>query len=290
MRSVFDPLTAGFLSIVLVTAGLLGGCGKDSNDEDAKTAAGQPDSVETLPTGEAPFAAELERAGFEVVYYTDFPAARAARKGNMVVYNSATGGKDGGIVYVEERGPRFDWVWHWYFENAKPKTLSRHEINQDGMWDVRVRTSKGREDRPLELIQHETFTLRGGTRIDRIALNGSSSESVVGNPLWHCFDGDTATAWRSRMDSSQRPFVEVWSPLGLNDGIISIRAAKDGQPRECAILADGKEVQRFQLEPVTGRQLVQLDPAVKTAKRIRLVVSSLHGGSGTAAITELQIR
>jgi len=293
MKTVLNPLVAGTVCGLLLAAGIVG-CGQKSEDEAAadakKTTSSDQQSIaeEGLPTGEAPFAAELAQAGFDVAYFREFPAATAGRQGKMVLYNSASGGKDGGMIFVEERGPFFDLVWHWYFDDVKPASFSRGEFNQDGLWDIRVQTSKKGEQ--LELLQDETFTLRGGKRDDRIALNGTSSEPIPGNPLWHCFDGDATTAWRSRVDGGRKPFVEVASPLGLTDGILTIRAAQDGQPNACSIVADGKEVQEFQLAPTTEEQLVQLEPAVKTARRIRLSVESLHGGSGTAAIAELEIR
>jgi hypothetical protein len=279
--------------VVLLTA--VAGCGKKSEEgatDEAKTTQTQPGGTvaaekETLPVGAAPYTPEIQAGGFKVVYFNDYPAAAAGRKGKMVLYQSATGGKDGGMIYVEELGPRYEWVWHWYFEDASPQSVNRVEVNEDGMWDVQVVTGKGKQ---INFIQDETFSLLGGDRKDKIALNGTSSPAPDEYPLWHCFDGNNSTTWMSSLEGREKPFIEVASPLGLEDGILSILCTAFNQPRNCEIEADGKTVQSFQLESTTEEQLIQLDPKCRTAKKIRLVVRSCHGASRAAAIAELSIR
>lgn len=287
MKSILYVLVTILIALLVV---LPAGCGKkaeeSAKDESAATTTAEADEVESLPTEAVPFAPEIQAGGFDVVYYQPYLAGADAAGGKMLLYRSNAGGKEGGMVYVEQLGPNFEWVWHWYFEDVQPKTIERIELNEDGLWDIRITTSDGTR---LDLIQDKTFTLAGGERRDKIALNGKCSEPVEGHPLWHCFDGSTSTAWKSSMEGD-KPFIEVASPLGLKDGILSIRLLAFDQPKSCEIEADGKTVQSFQLEATTEEQLIQLDSKCKTAKKIKLTVRSCHGASRTAAIAELSIR
>ena len=279
-----------FLALSLAWLGT--GCGDksdDANTGDKDTAAEIAGSGprEELPTEAVPYAPELEEAGFMPVYYKAIPPALAGHLGRMILYRSSTGGKDGGIVYVEELGPRFDWVWHWYFADASPRTLERVEINKDGMWDIRIHTTDGKQ---FDIIQDEEFILSAGARDDKMALNGSCSEPLEGYPMWQAFDGSDRTSWQSGFKGGDNPFIEVLLPLGLTDGILSLTLLTTNQPKEIEIRADGKKVQTIELKAKERSHLIQLDPAVKTAKRIRLEIKSCHGGSGTAAIAEISIR
>jgi hypothetical protein len=269
---------------------LSGGCGKKSENDQADQAKPTAESEPTeasLPTDAVPFGSAIGAAGFEIVYYNEFPSAVAGRKGRMILYRSASGDKDGGMVFVEQWGQKAHWVWHWYFGDAKPRLFEQLDINKDGLWDVRVYTD---EDRPIDLVQDRDFLLGDQSRDDRIALNGTCSEPVAGHPLWHCFDGDIRTAWQSSMEGGGRPYIEVASPLGISDGILSIRATDENQPRECEVYADGKKVQSFELRATTEEQLVQLDPKVRTAGKIRLEIKSCHGDGVAVAVAELQIK
>jgi hypothetical protein len=49
-------------------------------------------------------------------------------------------------------------------------------------------------------------------------------------------------------------------------------------------------VQTFELRATADKQLVQLDPAIRTAKKIRLEILSCHGDCDSVALAELQIR
>ena len=281
------------MCIALAAASVLalsGGCGKDSEDEqpDQATPAAESEQTEvSLPTDGVPFGSTIDGGGFEIVYYNDFPSAVAGRKGRMILYRSASGDKDGGMVFVEQWGQETRWMWHWYFGDAKPKLFERLDINKDGLWDVRVHTGG---DRQIDLVQDRDFLLGDQGRDDRIALNGSCSEPTAGHPMWHCFDGDIRTAWQSSMTDGGRPYIEVASPFGLSDGILSIRATDENQPRECEVYADGKKVQSFELRATTEEQLVQLDPKALTAVKIRLEIKSCHGDCVVAAVAELQIK
>ena len=276
---------------LVVLLGLQGACG--SKSEENQTEKGKTETVAgtdkkpaaELPLSAVPFATEIGDAGFEAVFYTKFPAAMAGEDGRMILYRSAAGGSDGGMIFVQGSGATFKWVWHWYFENMAPAGIRRVELNQDGLWDIRLTPSRGKE---MDFIQDESFTLAAGQRRDRIALNGQSSRSLPDHPLWFCFDKNHNTAWMSKLDSEV--FIEVASPFGLGDGILSIKATQANQPRECLIEADGKEIQSFVLKSTTDEQLVQLEPAARSAQKIRLVVKSCHGETRTVAISELSIR
>jgi hypothetical protein len=267
-----------------------GGCGKDSNGESTGQAEPAVESQQTeasLPTDAVPYDAVIQAAGFEVAYYNPFPASEAGRKGRMILYRSASGGKDGGAVFVEQWATTTQWVWHWYFKDTKPKTFVRLDINKDGLWDIVVLGEKGGQ---IDLVHDETFALLGKGRDDRIALNGSSSKPVDGHLLWRCFDGDFRTTWQSKIDASSPAFIEVASPMGLSDGILVIQAADEGQPQRCKLYADGDMVQDFELRATAEKQLVQPDPKVRAAKKIRLEILSCHGDCDSVAIAELQIR
>jgi hypothetical protein len=279
--------------IALAAASLLalsGGCGKKSEDEQADQAAPTAESGQTeasLPTDGVPFGSTIEESGFEIVYYNQFPSAMAGRKGKLLLYRSASGDKDGGMVFLEQWGQDTRWVWHWYFGDAQPKMFERLDVNKDGLWDIRVHTDRNRQ---IDLVQDRDFLFKDSSRDDRIALNGTCSEPVAGHPLWHCFDGDIRSTWQSNTKGGGRPFIEVASPLGLSDGILSIRAADENQPRECEVYADGKKVQSFELSATTEEQLVQLDPKVLKAGKIRLEIKSCHGDCVAVAVAELQIK
>jgi hypothetical protein len=287
MKSIETICAALAAALLLVIAG---GCGNDSggdSNEQAETAVESEQTEASLPTDAVPFDAVLQAAGFEVVYYSPFPGSEAGRNGRMILYRSASGGKDGGALFVEQWRTTTYWVWHWYFKDTKPKTFVRSDINKDGLWDISIVSEKG--DR-IDLIHDETFALLGEGREDMIALNGRSSEPVDGHVLWHCFDGDLRTTWRSKLDAGSPVFIEVASPFGLTDGILEIEAAQDGQPRQCKLYADGDMVQTFELRATADKQLVQLDPAIRTAKKIRLEILSCHGDCDSVALAELQIR
>jgi len=281
--------TCAALAAALLLA-IAGGCGNGSdsdNTDQAETAVESGQTEASLPMDAVPYDAVIQAAGFEVAYYNKFPGSEAGRNGRIMLYRSASGGKDGGALFVEQWRTNTYWVWHWYFEDAKPKTFVRSDINKDGLWDISIVPEKGDQ---IDLIHDENFALLGNGREDMIALNGSSSEPVDGHFLWQCFDGDLRSAWRSKFDARSPAFIEVWSPFGLTDGILEIQAAQDGQPKQCKLFADGDKVQTFELGATTDKQLIQLDPKVRTAKKIRLEIQSCHGDGDSVALAELQIR
>jgi hypothetical protein len=290
MRNFVTICAVVVASAAVAFTGACGGGSDGEQTEQAKkteTAAEATQEVESLPTDQVPYQSDIEAAGYEVVYYNEFPASAASRNGRLLLYNSATGGKDGGAVFVEQWSTYTQWIWHWYFEDARPKSFRRADINKDGLWDIRIFTANGDE---MDLINDDTFALLGQGRHDKIALNGICSEPEKGHPLWHCFDQNPRTTWQSAVAEGQPAFIEVASPFGLSAGILSIVAADKYQPRECKLYADGKMVQSFELPQTTDRQLIQLDSPLNAAKKIRLEILSCHGDEGTVAIAELQIR
>lgn len=288
MKSIIRYMAAGFLLGIL---GLSWACGGDSEgdrageDRPESAAAGSaPDNA--LPLSSAPFVSIFDSAGFEVVYYAEFPSSSAGPDGRLILYRSATGGDDGGMVFVQESGARYEWVWHWYFEDLSPARFEKVEINRDGLWDIRLFT-KG--DGPRDFVQDDTFTLPGAARSDRIALNGRSSVTLPGHPLWHCFDANHNTAWTASLADGE-PYIELMAPFGLADGILAVTAMRDDRPARCRVEADGKKVQDFELKPTSKEQLVKLETKAKTARRLRIVFESRHGDGDRVAVAELSIK
>jgi hypothetical protein len=268
----------------------LSGCGKKKEEgqtEQAKPAGGAQQVEPSLPTEGVPFGAEIEGKGFKVVYVNDFPAPVAGHKGRMILYQLASAGNDGGMVFVDQWGTKTEWVWHWFFEDERPKTFEKADINKDGLWDIRVYTESGHQ---IDLLQDSEFVLPDRGRTDRIALNGTCSEPLPEHPLWMCFDSDVRTAWESDFGGGSRPYIEVASPFGLSEGILAIRALDQKQPYRCELYADGKKVQSIELQATDDEQLVQLEPSLSTAKKIRLEIESCHGKWDSVAVAELQIR
>ena len=279
------------ISLLIVAFAFLPACGSGSEQEQAaekktETTPTVTGADKALPLTSAPFAEELKTAGFEPAYYTRFPATIAGKDGRLILYRSATGGGDGGMIFAQEAPTRYEWVWHWYFGDISPEKVEKIEINQDGLWDILLIASGGKR---YEFVQDEAFTFGGGERRDRIALNGESSETLPGMPLWHCFDNNHNTSWMSPVDGDD-PFIEIHAPFGLADGIISLTALEDHQPRQCVIEADGNEIQSFELKSTMQEQLIHLEPAAMKAGRIRIVFRSCYGDAKSVAIAELSIR
>lgn len=280
------------LAAILIT-GLVFTCGKSSDGEKTekgeKKAVANADVYETgaeLSLENAPFRDVLERAGYVPVSFRRMPAPVPGVRGSVLLYKGREN-KDGGILYFEERADIYALVWHWYFDWV-PVSADAVEINEDGLWDLRVKSKSGDV---VDLIQDETFTLFGGERESRAALNCISSAAVdPAFPLWVCFDGDSSTAWTSGISAKDKAFIEWHTPLGLADGILSIRGRAGNEPRDCEIRADDKVVQHFELEQTDQDQLVKLDPSVLAAKTVKLIVASSYGPGDVVAISELDIK
>jgi hypothetical protein len=290
---------------ILAVAGIvllgLGGCGeKDDSaksDESKKPAGarGRLAEVAREASGAASLEEEatairdmIEESGFLVKTYNKFPAQEMGKKGRMLVYTDKRGKDSGGILYIKKTGADVGPCWHWYFEDMVPDSVERVEINNDGLWDVRMVFKKGEV---LKHVQDESFTLMAKQRSDWIAMNGSSSPaSTAGDDMWRCFDGDTTTAWRSSIGPDRSPYLEFTAPFGVGEGILTIRTLPTEQPRRCTLYADGDKVQEFDLEPAAAQQMVRLDSAVKGAKKIRLVIESSYGDGSVVAVSELGLK
>lgn len=225
----------------------------------------------------------IENAGFVVRTYESFPVEEIARKGRMLVYTDKKEKQSGGVIYLKITGADIAPAWHWYFEDMVPDSVVKKEINRDGLWDVRIVSTRGKV---LEFVQDESFTLSAKERSDWIAVNGSSSAPASeGFGVWKCFDGDTTTAWKSPISGGA--FLEFSVPFGVQQGTLSLCTLAAEQPRGCTVYADGKQVGQIEIQPVAGRQVIALGEGVRGAKKIRLEFTSVHGNENTVAVAEL---
>jgi hypothetical protein len=225
----------------------------------------------------------VEAAGYVVKEYRSFPSQEITKRGRVLVYTDKKGKDSGGVVYLKKTGFQVAPAWHWYFKDMVPDSVINVEINRDGLWDLRFVSTKGRTE---QFIQEETFTLSARERTDWIAMNGACSAPLTHDAaMWKCFDGDTTTAWRSSLAGPA--FIEFDVPFGVADGNLTICTTASGQPRGCAVYADGKRVEEIELKPEAGRQVIALGQAVRGAKRIRLEFTSAHANAADVAIAEL---
>ena len=259
--------------LAVMTAALIAGCGGDS---DSNSNSGQDatfSGVTTLPVDGAPFADEIAAAGYQVVQFRGFPAQQPGRQAFAVVYRA---GSSGGVLYTSAQGNSGDQpVWHWYFDDAAPDSATYLELNDDGLWDVRIYFGEKHRD----FIQESDFTFFGKLRSDLIAVNGRASQQ---DGLWHAFDGDTTTAWTAGGDSG---WMEVRSPLGLRDAVLALRLYGESGASKVTVKADGKRVEAFDLENTALEQVFQLGDEVMAASVLRLEFSG-----GSVAVAEVQLR
>jgi hypothetical protein len=219
-------------------------------------------------------------SGYEVKSYEKFPGQPNGKKGRMLLY-AAKNGKSGGAIYMLTSSGSVSPCWHWYFEDVAPKSAHAEELNDDGLWDLRIETSS----EPLLYIQDETFTLQGKDRFDWIAQNGESSPPTsASNAMWYLFDGDTTTVWRSG-GGSGKAFISIKAPFGVQDAQLHLRPIESDQPATCTLYADGKKVEEIKLEQKAVRQIVALPESVKGKRDIRLEFDG-----GTVSIAELAIK
>jgi hypothetical protein len=269
----------------LLAAGLLvlSSCGGKSGEE--KQAAGEKETKSTpaVVVADAPLKAEIEKAGFKPIFYSKFPSQLPGIKSDVVVYR-ADKGSAGGVLYVQEYGNQYRPVWHWYFASDAPDSVHAVEINEDGLWDMRMWV--GGETR--DYVQDQSFTLTARQRDGLVAMNGDASEPVdAAGMLWHAFDGDTTSAWSSDLGGA---FIDLPVPLGIDAGILAVRLLPEGQPDKVEVKADGKKVQEFELDQTTLEQAIQLDPAAKNADTLRLEFKSAHRGADKVSVAELGLK
>jgi hypothetical protein len=263
-------------------------CGKSKEAKDtADRAVQQADSVLSAAIASAPFKDILEEAGFMITAVKEFPTVETKRAGQVVLYRSTANDRSGGILYFKNEEYRSFPAWHWYFDDGAPNDIQALELNEDGMWDVRITMDGGKE---REFLQDEDFTLFAEMRSDWIALNVESSSAADSEyPIWQCFDGHVNTTWRSSLQASGEVYVEFWAPFGIHQGILTIQTVDEDRPRDCELFADGNSIKQFTLEDRAGEQRVQLGKTVQKAVKIRFVVRSSYGKGGSVAIAEFKL-
>jgi hypothetical protein len=274
-----------FLVLVIVCTSISLSCGKSKDSEEAgDEAAQQSDSTLSVAIEKAPFKDVLDKAGFAIISIEKFPTAEAKRIGQAVVYRSNSSDRSGGILYFKNERERAYPTWHWYFDDSAPEGVQAVELNEDGLWDMRISMSDASE---REFLQEEEFTLFAQTRSDWIALNGTSSSSTDPDHLmWKCLDGRANTSWHSSLDASGEVFLEVLSPFGIHRGLLTLHTIDEGRPRECELYIDDKMIKQFILEDQTGLQKVQIGADHRNARKIRFVVRSTYAGDGRVHLAE----
>ncbi|MCK5405901.1 MAG: hypothetical protein KAJ37_00545, partial [Candidatus Krumholzibacteria bacterium] len=277
-----------------LTALLVASCGDSDKDAERKSAGTLERIAQQALNRVSPeeeiqeVSAMIESAGYVTKEYREFPTQELGKKGRILVYTDKRGKKSGGIVYMKKTGRGVAPSWHWYFDKLVPEVVERVELNDDGLWDMRVSLKNGET---LEYLQGESFSMTTADRSDWVALNGESSEPLGDeHGLWRCFDSDTSTAWRSSLDSGGKVFLELTAPFGIGQDILALHTWHSDQPSRCTLYADGKKVQEFELEPRAANQMIRLDDGVKGAKKIRLTFDSVHGGGSVVAVAELYFK
>lgn len=260
-------------------------CGrsKEPGDKDAQAV----DSTLSEEIAKAPFNDMLKTAGFSIVEIEKFPTEVARKTGQVVVYRSTEKKSSGGVLYFKNDKIRTFPAWHWYFDDVAPDSARAVELNEDGLWDMRISMSDGSA---REFLHDEEFSLFAEPRSDWIALNGPSSPSTDPDHLvWNCLDGRLNTMWCSSLHPSGEVFLEVLAPFPLRNGIMTVHTAAEGRPRECELFADGKRIKQFTLEDQAGEQKVQLGKGYDSVKRIRFVVRSSYDKDGKVTIAEFRL-
>jgi hypothetical protein len=263
-------------------------CGKSKDAKKAGSkAAQQADSALAAAIAQAPFKDVLEKAGFTIIEIKKFPSMDVKASGQTVVYKSTAQNPSGGVLYFRNERNRSFPTWHWYFDDGVPDSARAVDINEDGLWDVRIWMNDGSE---REFLQDEEFTLFAEPRSDWIALNGtSSSPTDPDHAMWKCLDGLQNTIWSSAMPASGQVFLEVLSPFGIHRGIVTVQTVDEGRPRDCELIADGKSIKRFTLENRAGEQKVQFGSDPHLTGRMRFVVHSSYGEGGDVSIAEFKL-
>ncbi len=257
---------------------LLHACGKSNGPKpEAVKGEGAVAAEPSVTVENAPFAAAIAAKGYRVVQAKRFPAQLAARRATVVVYQSGDG-KSGGVLYAQSMPSGPDLVsWHWLFRDGAPDSIQALELNDDGLWDVRVFMKGGKTQ---DLIQGQAFTFMGPEREGLVALNGESSAPA---DVWKCFDGDTATVWQAPASGA---FLDFPNPFGLGKGELTVRLAGKDRPTKIGLVA-GDATQALDLASTSEEQRFKLDPAVTGAPSIRL---EIQGSGANVAISELEFR
>jgi hypothetical protein len=270
---------------LLVIALLIMSCGKEGQKAEPEKA---PKAQQVTSAEEIPFKSFIEGAGFEVTLFEEFPSEEQGIKGRIMAYRSKAA-NSGGVIYFKKADDIVSPCWHWFFKDAVPDSVRRAEINEDGLWDIRVVTKNGRR---FDFIQGVDFTLLAKPREDWLALNGSCSPPTRPDDyaLWKCFDGDSATAYRTSIEGDKGAFIDVSAPFGVREGILTIETTEREQPSNCELYADGKKIESFKLEKKQGKQMVRIPPEVQGAKEVRVVFNKSYDGAGIVKIAEFTLK
>ncbi|MDH3216487.1 MAG: hypothetical protein OEN01_09380 [Candidatus Krumholzibacteria bacterium] len=277
----------------IIIAMLLVSCGKSEDKKDESSTTLQEIAklaAEEFTVGEEASAVEamLESSGYVAKEYVNFPAQELGKKARMLVYTDKKGKSSGGVIYLKKTGATIAPAWHWYFEDMVPESVDKIELNDDGLWDIRVISKGGKQ---TEFTQGRSFALTAADRSDWIALNGVSSQPLSeDDAIWRCFDSDSSTAWRSTLAADGGAYIELMAPFGVEEGILTILTTGADQPKQCTLFADGKKIQQFELEPKAARQMIRLESGIKGAKRIRLVFDSTYGDGDVVSVAELELK
>ncbi len=276
------------LALIIFYASITLSCGKSKESKETEGETVQrADSALSAAIAAAPFKEVLEKAGFTIININEFPTAVARRTGQAVVYRSIAKNRSGGILYFKNDRERSFPTWHWYFNEDAPDSVNAVELNDDGMWDIRMSMSDGSG---REFLQDEEFTLFAESRPDWIALNGTSSSATdPGHPMWKCFDGHGNTSWRSSLRAGDEVYLEFWAPFGIQRGVLTIQTVDEDRPRECELYADGKLIKQFTLEDRSGEQKVQIAKTQQNSVKMRFVARSSYGEGGNVSIAELKL-
>lgn len=275
------------ICLVLIGSVAIFGCGKKKKAiKDEGQVAQQGAQQDVVTDEEIPFKEMIEAAGFEVKVFKKFTAQEQNVKGRILVY---AGKKNtGGVIYFKKTGTIVSPAWHWYFTDFAVDSVDAVELNEDGLWDVRMTDAK---NKVRTFIQEETFTLSAKPREDFIALNGTSiPPGLPGYELWKCFDGDTETSWQADLDGKAGVVLEFPVPFGVKEGILSIETSTAGQPKECDVYADGKRIDQLKFEEKAGRQLFRLSEAASGATEIRIVFTASYDDRSRVAVAELGLK
>jgi len=265
-----------FLFPLILATGAMLGCG--GSGDDGRQANGGSGGQ---PVADAPFASVIEAAGFHATFVSDFASQVPTRKAKVVVYRATSGKDRGGVLYLNNpEGGTDRVVWHWYFDNAAPDSITKVELNNDGLWDVRIHFGKKVE----EFTQDVDFTFISRGRGDVIATNGDASHP---ENVWRAFDGDSITVWKAET-GGDRAWVDVATPLGVADGILTVQLSNTDRPGSVRVKVDGKEVKKFDLEMTMKKQLFQLEAAVAGGSTVRLEFEPSN--DGTVGISEIGIK
>ncbi len=277
---------ANIIWAVLTGLAVIASCAKKEAPEKKIEAAKKSLISKTVLKPEGRVKDVINSGGYELIDYKAFPTQEQGVKGRIALYG-ADKKKGGGIIYLKKTVDGVFEAWHWFFADMVPDSAVQVEINEDGLWDLRIFFA-GKE---MNLIQDESFTLMGEPREDWLAMNGGSSAAVFpGNELWRCFDADTGTSWRSSLDNPGGASIELNMPFGVHEGILTIVTGSDGRPEACEFFADGKRIDSFSLKDEAGRQMVRLPSKAAGARTVKLAFKSVHGGGKIVAIYGLMLK